>query len=97
MEAKLVVGRDQDENDMIDSMVMDGDIKMEASECVGPRCILRCKECDSNILNMAARIVLRYSDAPRGNQSKVKVEINGYKEEISALPAKDTELEGLRI
>ena len=46
---------------------------------------------------MAARIVLRYSDSPRGNQSKVKVEINGYKEEISALPANDTELEGLRI
>ena len=97
MEAKLVVGRDENENDMIDAMVMDGDIKMEASEYVGPRCILRCKECDSKILNMAARIVLRYSDAPRDNQSKVKVEINGYKEEISALPANDTELEGLRI
>jgi tRNA-uridine 2-sulfurtransferase len=97
MEAKLIVGRDEDENDMIDAMVTDGDIKMEASECVGPRCILRCIECDSKILNMAARIVLRYSDAPRGNQSKVKVEINGYKEEISALPANDTELEGLRI
>ncbi|HEX7208851.1 MAG TPA: hypothetical protein VF233_11760 [Nitrososphaeraceae archaeon] len=97
MEAKLVVGRDENENDMIDAMVMDGDIKMEASEYVGPRCILRCKERDSKILNMAARIVLRYSDAPRDNQSKVKVEINGYKEEISALPANDTELEGLRI
>jgi tRNA-specific 2-thiouridylase len=97
MEAKLIVGRDEDENYIIDSMVMDSDIKMEASECVGPRCILRCKEYDSKILNMAARIVLRYSDAPRENQSKVKVEINGYKEEISALPAKDTELEGLRI
>jgi tRNA-specific 2-thiouridylase len=95
--AKLVVGRDEDENYIIDCMVMDSDIKMEASESVGPRCILRCKEYDSKILNMAARIVLRYSDAPRENQSKVKVEINGYKEEISALPAKDTELEGLRI
>jgi tRNA-specific 2-thiouridylase len=96
-EAKLVVGRDEDENDMIDAMVIDGDIIMTAAEYVGPKCILRCKKYDSRILNMAARIVLRYSDAPRGNQSKVKVEINGRKDEILVLPANDSELEGLRI
>jgi tRNA-uridine 2-sulfurtransferase len=97
-EAKLVVGRDEDENDMIEAMIIDGDIKMEASEYVGPKCILRCKKCDNRILSMAARTVLRYSDAPRGNPSKVKVEINGLQQdEISALPANETELEGLRI
>ena len=100
-EAKLVVGRDEYENDMIDAMVIDGDIIMEATDYVGPKCILRCKKWNSRILNMAARIVLRYSDAPRGNQSKVKVkvkvEINDLEDEISALPANEAELEGLRI
>ncbi|HVD36698.1 MAG TPA: hypothetical protein VNB68_04785 [Nitrososphaeraceae archaeon] len=97
-EAKLVVGRDENENDMIEAMIIAGDIKMEATEYVGPKCILRCKKYDSSILGMAARTLLRYSDAPRGNLSKVKVEINGLKQdEILALPAKETELEGLRI
>lgn len=42
--------------------------------------------------------MLRYSDAPRGNPSKVKVEINGLQEdEVLALSANETELEGLRI
>ena len=96
-EAKLVVGRDEDENDMIGAMIIDGDIIMEAAEYVGPKCILRCKKCDNTILNMAARIVLRYSDAPRGNQSKVKVEIDGLQHEILASPANESEIEGLRI
>jgi tRNA-uridine 2-sulfurtransferase len=98
MEAKLIVGRNQDENDMIQAMILDGDILMEAAEYVGPKCILRCKKCDNRILNMAARIVLRYSDAPGGDRSKVKVEINGLEQdEILASPANETELEGLRI
>ena len=96
-EAKLVVGRDENENDMIGAMIMDGDIIMEVTDYVGPKCILRCKKCDSTILNMAARIVLRYSDAPRGNSSKVKVEIDSLQHEILASPADESEIEGLRI
>jgi tRNA U34 2-thiouridine synthase MnmA/TrmU len=95
--AKLIVGRNKEENDIIDAMVMDGDIIMEATEYLGPRCILRSKKLENSILTMAARIVLRYSDAPRGNESKVKIEIDGHKEEILASPIIDRELEELRI
>jgi tRNA-specific 2-thiouridylase len=96
-EAKLIVGRDEDENNVIGAMIIDGDIIMEATEYVGPKSILRCKKCDNTLLNMAARIVLRYSDAPRGNQSKVKVEIDGVQHEILASPANEDEIEEVRI
>ncbi|MDQ3868193.1 MAG: tRNA (5-methylaminomethyl-2-thiouridylate)-methyltransferase, partial [Thermoproteota archaeon] len=96
-EAKLIVGRDEDENNVIGAMIIDGDIIMEATEYVGPKSILRCKKCDNTLLNMAARIVLRYSDAPRGHQSKVKVEIDGVQHEILASPANEHEIEEIRI
>jgi tRNA-specific 2-thiouridylase len=84
-EAKLIVRRNEDENDLILAFVEQDDIVMQAKDYAGPTCILRSKKKnDKSILNISAGILLRCSDAPRQNKSKVIVVINGnVKKEIS--------------
>lgn len=66
--AKLVVGRNQNENEIMKSLCLDADYAFEALEFKGPLGILRVRT-DSNSENdliiTAGGIVSRYSDAPR--------------------------------
>jgi tRNA U34 2-thiouridine synthase MnmA/TrmU len=68
-----------------ETFVEQDDIVMQAKDYAGPTCILRSKKKnDKSILNISAGILLRCSDAPRQNKSKVIVVINGnVKKEIS--------------
>jgi len=80
---KLVVGRNHNENEMIKSLALPGDILCEARDHVGPVSILR-GENNSDYLDFAAQITLRYSDAPKSESSTVITELNGKKTEILA-------------
>jgi tRNA-uridine 2-sulfurtransferase len=94
--AKLVVGRNKDENEMIKALVTQGDIVIEAKDHVGPTCIIRGKY-DEMLLTKCAAIALRYSDAPKDTVSKVKITIDSVESEIVALPAASSAADAMRI
>lgn len=75
-EAKLIVGRNQSENEVIKYLCLDDDFSFEVIEFTGPLGILRFKK-DSVLRNdlmpVAGGIVGRYSDAPRGQNVKLIV------------------------
>lgn len=80
---KLVVGRNHNENEMIKSLALPGDILFEARDHVGPVSILRGKNY-GDYLEFASQITLRYSDAPKSESCVVVTELNGKKTEILA-------------
>jgi tRNA-uridine 2-sulfurtransferase len=96
-DAKLVVGRNKDENEVIKALATEGDTVIEVKEYVGPTCILRCKKYDHALLARCAAIALRYSDAPRDIKSKVRITINGSDSEFTTLPADISTIDTVRI
>jgi tRNA-specific 2-thiouridylase len=96
-DAKLVVGRNKDENEVIKALATESDTVIEAKDYVGPTCILRCKKYDHALLARCAAIALRYSDAPRDAKSKVSITINGSESEVTALPADISTIDIMRI
>ncbi|MEW5840815.1 hypothetical protein [Nitrososphaera sp.] len=96
-EAKLVVGRNKDENEIVRALAEDGkDAVLEAKDHVGPTCILR-GTYDDGAIAKAASIVLRYSDAPKDARSEVTVTANGASKSIEAEPADSSWVDSLRI
>ena len=85
---KLVVGRNQDENEVIKSLALNKDLLLEAKDHVGPVTLMR-GENVQNYLELGAAITLRYSDAPKEIASTVQVQKNDTKSEISAIPARE--------
>jgi tRNA U34 2-thiouridine synthase MnmA/TrmU len=96
-DAKLVVGRNKDENEVIKALVADGDAIIEVKEHVGPTCILRCKSCNDSLIMKCAAIAARYSDAPRHDLCKVTITVNGDKQEVVVMPAEVGTIEMMRI
>jgi len=95
-DAKLVVGRKKDENEVIKALVIEGDIVIEARDYVGPTCIIRGKHDDALVVKCAA-FALRYSDAPKDAESMVRITVDGVETEIMALPADNSAADTLRI
>ncbi|MER3407306.1 MAG: tRNA (5-methylaminomethyl-2-thiouridylate)-methyltransferase [Nitrososphaera sp.] len=97
--AKLVVGRNKDENEVVRALVVEEtDVVLEARDHVGPTCILRHNAAiDEATVAKAASIVLRYSDAPKGATSVVKVVSAGAEREITAEPADSAWVDSIRI
>lgn len=81
-ETKFVVGRNNDENQMIKALALQGDILLEAKDYVGPVSILRGKNAESHV-EFASAVTLRYSDAPKTESSVVLVKKDNLIEEIS--------------
>ncbi|HEX5187269.1 MAG TPA: hypothetical protein VFV86_10310 [Nitrososphaeraceae archaeon] len=96
---KLIVGRNKNENDIINSLKLENDIIIEASNYVGPTCILRTKKQSSveKELEIASSIALRYSDAPKDKSTCVRVKIGKNEKEIQAFPTENKVLDKLRI
>ncbi|MFY9794529.1 MAG: hypothetical protein WCC17_21875 [Candidatus Nitrosopolaris sp.] len=95
--AKLIVGRNQNENYIMGSLAVKDDIVIEAQEFPGPTCILRSKNYEYSLVEKSSRIGLRYSDSPRGRETNVKVTYRGQVSVISTIPMCNEELESLRI
>jgi tRNA-specific 2-thiouridylase len=96
-EEKLVVGRNKDENEILQALVQDTDIVLEAKDVVGPICILRGQSHHEETILKAAAIALRYSDAPKDSKSKVKVTISNKERDVEVTAASVSETEMLRI
>jgi tRNA-specific 2-thiouridylase len=96
-EAKFVVGRNKEENEVIKALVTEGDIIVEVKDYVGPTCLLRCKNYnDSLVTTTCAAIAARYSDAPKHGLCKVSVTANGDKSEVIVIPADIATIEMMR-
>jgi tRNA-uridine 2-sulfurtransferase len=95
-DAKFVVGRNKDENEVIKALVVEGDVVIEAKDHVGPTCVLRGKHDDALVTRCAA-ITLRYSDAPKDAESKVRIMANGSETEMAAMPADSAATDSMRI
>jgi tRNA U34 2-thiouridine synthase MnmA/TrmU len=95
-DAKLVVGRNKDENEVIKALVIEGDVVIEAKDHVGPTCILRGKY-DGALVARAAAIVLRYSDAPKDVESRAKITLKDSETEVTAAPADVAATDLMRI
>ncbi|MGI0069228.1 MAG: tRNA (5-methylaminomethyl-2-thiouridylate)-methyltransferase, partial [Nitrosopumilaceae archaeon] len=70
---KLVVGRNNDENEMLKALALPGDILLETKEHVGPISLIRGDDSENN-LKLAAAITLRYSDAPKDVPGTMKIQ-----------------------
>jgi hypothetical protein len=95
--AKLIVGRNQNENYVMRSLALKDDIVIEAQEFPGPTCILRSKNYEYSLVEKSSRIGLHYSDSPRGRETNVKVTYRDKVSVISTIPMGNEELENLRI
>ncbi|MCS7140905.1 MAG: hypothetical protein NZ888_01800 [Candidatus Nitrosocaldus sp.] len=99
--AKLVVGRNKDENEMIQALMQDGDLMLEAKDVKGPKALLRSSNGkkpdmdDAGMVPLAASIVCRYSDADGPCMVIISDGIN--LKEIKSEPIADNMLESYRI
>ncbi len=70
---KLVVGRNKNENDLIEAIALPGDVLLEARDYTGPVSIIRGEASGAHVA-LAASVTLRYSDAPKdGTAAAVRV------------------------
>jgi len=95
-ETKLVIGRNKDENEMINAIALSNDILLEARDYMGPVSILRGKNADSHI-EFASSVTLRYSDAPKEQDGHVKIRKNSQTKEIVSQPANEESYLKFRI
>lgn len=93
---KFVVGRNKEENDMIQALALPEDVLLEARDYMGPTSIIRGENSD-DYEKLAASVTLRYSDAPKTNHSYVKIRKNEKEKEILVEPAKEQDYVKFRI
>ena len=87
-ETKFIVGRNKDENEMIEAIALPDDILLEAKDFVGPVSILRGSNSKKH-LKFASSVTLRYSDAPNDEQAIVSIKNNDLVEEITSESAEE--------
>ena len=85
---KLIVGRNQSENEIIKSLALPNDILLEVRDHVGPVSILRGKNCDDYV-DFGAQVTVRYSDAPKPDSSVVITQKGEKKTEVTAVHAQE--------
>jgi len=95
--AKLIVGRNREENEKLRKLCRSGDILLEVPNYGCPVSIARGKLSKEDLL-LSARIEARYSDAPKDGAVKVNCcAIDGKTETFVVKPVTDKELLALRI
>lgn len=93
---KLIVGRNKDENEMLEALALLDDVLFEAKDHVGPTSLLRGQDSEDN-LKLAAAITLRYSDAPKDKTCLVLLEKNDKKSELATNTITESEYLQYRI
>ncbi len=93
---KLVVGRDQTENEIIETLMQKSDYHIEAPDFGSPVGLLR-GEPDEAALKTAATVVARYSDGKSEPRLRVTLRRNGTEQTLETSPAVEDELAGIRV
>jgi len=96
VKTKLIVGRNNDENEMLKALALPNDTLLEAKDHVGPISLLRGDDSESN-LKLAAAITLRYSDAPKDSPGILVVQKNDASGEIFTISIVESEYLRYRI
>lgn len=94
--ARLIVGRNQDENNDLESMVRPADICLRPITCPGPVGLLAGTVTEENI-HQAAMICARYSDCPAEALAGIEVQSSGGTRIVDVRPASPAEVEAIRI
>lgn len=98
---KLIVGRDQEENEKLLKLAKNRDYLFEPKEIPGPVALGRGRFDNQEILNLACRIVSRYSDSQDGKPVKIILRKKGLgffgAREFSYLALDNESLEALRV
>lgn len=94
-ETKMIVGRNQTENETIRMLALPGDILLEVRDFVGPTTILRGKTAKDHVI-FAASVTLKYSDAPSA-EGYVTVSDSSSKNDIAVTPATEKDYKKFRI
>jgi tRNA U34 2-thiouridine synthase MnmA/TrmU len=95
--AKIIVGRNKAENDRLRSLAELHRIPfMQAADYKGPVTLCIGSE-DRKILEKAAALTVRYSDAPKDAEVKVECRIGDKEETITVKAISDKELEKFRV
>lgn len=95
-ETKLVMGRDETENEMIESLMQKGDWRLETPDFGSPVGLLRGRS-DNDTLKLAASVVARYSDGKNERSLRVTYRYDGGDGSLDTAPANEGELAGIRI
>lgn len=94
---KVIVGRNRDENDKLLAIAENNYMPyLVVKDYKGPITVVT-RETDTTVMEKAAAITARYSDAPRNIQVKVLYRRKDREEEITVVPLSDEEIAKYRI
>jgi len=93
---KFIVGRNKDENEILQALALDDDVLLETKDHVGPISLLRGDDSEKN-LKLASAITLRYSDAPKNTPGILIIQKKETKSELAVSQAAEPEYLQYRI
>jgi tRNA U34 2-thiouridine synthase MnmA/TrmU len=98
-QAKLVVGRNKEENDRLEKLKRVNDLTFSPEKVKGPLAIGRGDFSSEEAISLACRIVARYSDSPQEKEVKITSGIwpEGERQTVYVRPMDDSELQRFRI
>jgi len=94
---KVVVGRDERENTIIESLKQDGDIILEATEHKSPVGLLRGEGIGEDQIAAAAALVARHGDGKKEPLVKIEIRNLAHTDIVEVAPSPDTYVEQTRI
>ena len=94
--SKVVVGRNEKENNKIISLSQDTDLIFEMVDIPGPVTMMRGQDTPQDRM-ISASLTVRYSDSENGGPARVCVSRNGSKTELDAVKATQDFIESIRI
>jgi len=92
---KLVIGRNENENEIIKALELPNDVLLEAKDFVGPTSLLRGTSAENHI-EISASITLRYSDS-KNERGIIITHKNGTQSEIPVMPSQESSYLRFRI
>lgn len=95
---KLIIGRNESENDRLVSMAIDNDIILDAKDIPGPIGLLRGEDITDSIIKTSCAAISRYSDSD-GQETSILYwkHPQDTKNELKTLPASEKTLKNTRI
>ncbi len=94
--ARLIVGRDQDENARLAALVLPADLALQPTNCVGPTGLLAGPAAEEEI-RTAAGILARYCDRPPEGIVRIEIQSVGNKSTLAAQPLLPGAVDALHI
>jgi tRNA U34 2-thiouridine synthase MnmA/TrmU len=94
---KLVVGRDEQDNDRLDELMIEGDTRLFVPDVGSPLALIIGGEPSKDDIEFSAATCARYSDAKNDPKVRVRMERDGDCGEVSVAPIKNGVLDTCRI